>query len=781
MTVADGEDSVALGRSLVGDEVTIRDVVAANAEDSTTVPSELDLWKIADLTRTPSRCLPGGPTAVAATELLLEVCPMAGPVRDARWLVHVNLTGASVSESSETPVEFSPGASASWRPTSIAAGQSFWLNVRLPPPVAHFVSSSAGGGVARAAISMSNFSLFFILLLVGLVAIRRSGGAAFLDDRTASMSRTGLWWGSLGLSACSVIVATDIAYALSIDKGPHSEFARSSAVTTLVLVALLGVVSWQQRRVAYAAVGLVLVLCIVAYFGPEVTALETGQTDLARHEYLGFWKTTGYIGNMVLGALVVGVVIFALCGTIARCLSIIAQSESRLDTLLRGRSFRIVLGLLTGIAVAVQWLRVAYMQWEHRILVPEIGATPREIRDVLLGQMPWFVDFLLRWLPLASIYLSLLLAGVLLVVRRRSAPGGSSSLEPRGVEAFLLMIIFSAGLIGIYGSYRGVQAPIAFIVGILSLRFVLAEPRLASEVVKSDPLAVLPERLEEFQVEQLRQSSAATMHNQRGDDLEKRYQKGAISSVGFLFERAVHPLVRQFDRVPPATAAGQRESGRSQLEIAVAVGPRVHWWENALYATKIGAVVAAPVVAYDAYRLYQNGVFAGALTSRSGLFDLLQSAAGELTTWLAGAFALGALWSRVPGRRGFLKGLALGVVVLAASGSDAAVSWAVGQAPFIDFTTFPVLVFGFLATVGLVMDVVTLRKIDRERWELADLLRLRDTRWIATYGATLLIVASSVLHSVQEGLPLTSQLTATVEQAVGSGGGSTGVLGRDGQ
>jgi hypothetical protein len=333
-------------------------------------------------------------------------------------------------------------------------------------------------------------------------------------------------------------------------------------------------------------------------------------------------------------------------------------------------------------------------------------------------------------------------------------------MAPDPAVVLLLVVIFSACVVGTSGSYRGIAVPVSFLVGIGALMAVLHRPAwLLDNSGVVAPGRGLRQELEDFQLNILCAEKVTSMRERRSDEIESRFKKGTISSAEYASELS-------------AAAAGTPPDPLSidARDTAVAMGPRADWWHNGLFSMRVGAVVASPAVAYDIYQYYVNQTFASAATSRGAALELLRIIMGEATLWLSAGFTLGALWILLPGRRGFYKGLALGALVVGAWAADALLSFFVGQASYIDFRSSPVLIVGFLIAVGIVVEIATLKKVERERWELTNFLKLKDTRWIATYGATIFLIGATVFHQVQAGEPLTS-LPAAIGEMITNGGG----------
>jgi hypothetical protein len=257
--------------------------------------------------------------------------------------------------------------------------------------------------------------------------------------------------------------------------------------------------------------------------------------------------------------------------------------------------------------------------------------------------------------------------------------------------------------------------------------------------------------------------------------LASKYEKGEMSWAAYHREVMLRAIGERFPRrrrVRAATRDATTDNGAtawSEQELALALGPQITWWRNGLYAAKIGSFVALPAVTYDAYQSFRTGFFGMPFHSNSGLFDLMLWVASEALQWLVASFTLGALWPSLLGRRGVHKGLALGAVIVAAAGTETLVSRAFGQPGAFDLATRAVLILGYLGALGVMLDVFTLKKVDRDRWEFVNYLRLRETRWLAAYGATSLLVIGSIVHQIRSGEPLTNLPTTLISDVIAGG------------
>ena len=414
------------------------------------------------------------------------------------------------------------------------------------------------------------------------------------------------------------------------------------------------------------------------------------------------------------------------------------------------RSVRYVIAVLCGMAVVLQWLRIAYDQWDHRRLLPGAPTSLESISAALLPRFPWFPDFFLHWLPALLFYPALICVFATLAQLARADTSWRGAIITSVPPArSLTILLFAVGVVGIYGSYRSIQVPIVFFVSLALMHVVIR---------RTDPLEEEIQRVKERENEvDLERLQLALLQNSRTEVETPQEQQaedsGIIGAVRREWRRywtgkaTVAALQDRQD-----IAAGEEDQFSDQ-EIALALGPRIVWWRNAVYATKISALLAIPFIFYDGYLTFRNGVFSNFLQAFDGFFSILQWALSEILVWIAAGFTLGALWPLILGRRGVYKGLTLSIVVIASAGIDVFISHGFNQST-IDLVTRSVLILSFFEIVAIIIDVSTLKKVERERWEFIDYLRLRDTRWLAAYGAVAAIVAFTIFQQIRSGQPL---------------------------
>lgn len=192
------------------------------------------------------------------------------------------------------------------------------------------------------------------------------------------------------------------------------------------------------------------------------------------------------------------------------------------------------------------------------------------------------------------------------------------------------------------------------------------------------------------------------------------------------------------------------------VDVALAIGPRAHWWDNGIIAAKVGAILSTPATAYFSYMQTRDGR-EGAFNSYLGSLRLLSYVVWEIGFWVVAAFTLGCLWTTLPGRRGLTKasilwaGFAIPFVIGFVIGREV-----LHQLPFSGTGLhFPLLLLD-LFLIGLALEWLTLRDVDTVRvygWQfLVTLYGVRGL--ISTLAVTVPLLATliGVYFQVKSGL-----------------------------
>ena len=670
-------------KEFVGDLITLRDYAQSNDNDSSFLPDDLGVWYLG-YRGSPTRAwCDNQPKHFPHSYILAVLCPDPGSGRSGEWTIHLNLQGSSIAASSHRPVQYSEGTSATWKVADFGTTRGsdlrgFWVELKPDRgPGLYLTMREWHGGIVPVVSAMIGWTIFFLLLLISARRIPSAAGYPH-ENRgwDAAESLQGIC--ICALLACALITATDAIWSVSSDRSSHAVYFRLEAILVFSLVSIVGLHAWRGPRRKFLIVLAVLALGVLGYFGPQIIAIESGQALLPSTETLNYWRLTGYFDHLLIGVALVAVLVAGVLavGKAAAETIIPATEWTRTDSSSHGpgRLARYVIALVCGMAAVLQWVRIAYDQWDHRRLFPGAPASLGSISRDILPRFPWFPDFILHWLPTILFYPAII---CIFATLARLAMADTSQGWPvirSAPPAFsLTKLLFAVGVVGIFGSYRSIQLPIAFLVSLI-LMDVMVRPakRLDEEIQRAK---------KEMNKDDLEQLQQALLKNSREQSLQQTLLKNSR-------EQSKAGRKRQ-----DAAADEDSISSYSRQEIALALGPRIGWWENALYATKISALVAIPIVAYDAYQSFRSGIYSSYLNSFGGFFSLLQWVLSEILIWIAAGFTLGALWPLIPGRRGVYKGLALSAVAIASTGTDVLISRMFGQSTWDLATCSTVTVF----------------------------------------------------------------------------------------
>lgn len=185
---------------------------------------------------------------------------------------------------------------------------------------------------------------------------------------------------------------------------------------------------------------------------------------------------------------------------------------------------------------------------------------------------------------------------------------------------------------------------------------------------------------------------------------------------------------------------------------ALEPGPHPDWWANAVASVRLGALVAVlPAVHYLYAAWAQRRGEWGLGVSPFGLLDASLWLLYEYAFWLVASFTLGALYLRLPGRTGVVKGFVLGSVFALAQAAAEALPgrYDVVSLPFVAAEAIVVL-----ALVGLFVDLRTVR-LRNLGWQ--DLLALYDAgewqlrlRYVGVALPVLFVLAQQVISGAAE-------------------------------
>jgi hypothetical protein len=739
---------------------TVRDTVGYRYEDQH-IPADLGVWRLEYGTASTHDCSSSAPERQVQRSVLVVLCPPEG-IRDAVWDVTVDLHGFALANSSQVPEKYESATSASWK-LSGPDNAPLWLE--LQPSWStdiYFTLAYWLNGSMITFFWMAAWIFFFSLILFFSCRYAYAGKSTTPGRKVPAKSvlvsvHHLIMICMLALVVCVAVIVVDTLYNLGETKEPSILSERVWAVIVFSAVALFYGFTL-RRRLAVILFSVVTAISIVLYFGPRIITLETSNVDETASSLSGIMRL-GYFSHIGLGILLVWAVVTVLLKLLSALMGLIGL-QGAVRVAFERPVVRCVIGLLVGIMVIGQWVLVRG-QWDDRFaLVPGRLRSFADVRDQLLSDLPWIPDLLGHWLPLAFYYAALL-SGFAVLARDAATEHRSLAAVPASDIKPFIMLFFAAAVVGTAGEYRGIVFPLQFLIALVLLwPLGRRTPRLDHPLFADIPLGK-PQVLEGVQWQLLETSKRAVTEQRRNEALERQYEKGeptpTMSVHESIFRRFVELLPRKSEPTHGLADSSSRDNHwqLTDQEQALALGPFADWWRNALYAARTGFLLAIPVIAYDSFVALDSGMVLDWFVDQAGTIAAVSWVVGEVSLWLIASFTLGALWPLIPGRRGFHKGVVLGIIPSTAVGVDFLVFQALGEGPW-DAARFVLLFCSYLAVVGIIIDLKTLKKIERQRWEFVDYLRLRDTRWLAAYGLTALTLSNVVFTQVSEGKPLTS-------------------------
>ncbi|MGW5261882.1 DUF6185 family protein [Microbispora sp. NPDC004025] len=410
-----------------------------------------------------------------------------------------------------------------------------------------------------------------------------------------------------------------------------------------------------------------------------------------------------------------------------------------------GRTPRAVRVLLRWSVPGLALLTLAFEA--HAVVVRE-GSLPEVIESpfLLLRSVAY-----LMW-PLVVLLLLLLLR---LHGRRTETVGP--------LTTWLVVFLFVVGTIRWPGTYAGMPVPLAALAGLAVLPLLL---RLTRRAEAADP-GVSRRRLAMI-VEEYRDLEA------REKGLRRRWAAGDMDDDAFHRENGpvadrIRGLRMEIGLDP------DREDGISPLDLALSRGPGVSWWANARLAARYASYVGAPAAVFLIWATWSTDSrgrdgWLDRLGDPNGFYGLAGDLIGGLLIWPVAGFVLGALWRRLPGRRGYLKGAVPVLAYAAATGAHAVLNNVIGQAPVRGSLVRVLLLFLVLTVVAVLMDARALQT--RPGGLASRLTPVAVVYRLGTAGSGIALIvaqAAAILglwSQLRNGIDITSQVDTSTQASL---------------
>lgn len=384
---------------------------------------------------------------------------------------------------------------------------------------------------------------------------------------------------------------------------------------------------------------------------------------------------------------------------------------------------------------------VATGQWTWAVAKRYEDAPPLEIDDqalswweALAGDIGFFpLGMLGRLVQLLPLLLAI--AALPLMLRYAGSGVSEASFGKRDRPIRLLILVFGGVVAGTAGALEGFRVPIALIVSVVLLHFVLRD---RDDGGGTGPLA-RPRRQDLIK-------KALRREEYRRDQQNLYGQLDAGEKTLNQYRVALDALPRPPEDTDPLSR-----------------GVFDDWWQNAVAAVRIGALLSIVPVAYYVGVIVVNEIGDDlSATADWGVLDLLVGLLAEEATWIVAAFVFGGLYAHLPFQQGPAKGAVLSLVFAAGLGLSAGLLHGDGSWLFRWLQMFL-----FLGVLGFLIDRRTVEEHGFYWRELFDLYRVREARFAAGYGSTLALALVGVFQQILSG-DASQTITALIEAAGGA-------------
>lgn len=341
------------------------------------------------------------------------------------------------------------------------------------------------------------------------------------------------------------------------------------------------------------------------------------------------------------------------------------RARYALPAVLAGTAF---VGTCYTLTVERDWRRIS---WLSRRGDPQYGIS--HLEDVR-GDLTWFsANFQNWWFGLSWLVTGL----VVLAALRAAVPRGTESPVAEAADRRLFLLFFSVmvGLgVGVYANNALLEG-VGLLLNMAALRLVTAVG--TSRTVLEHPLRSTGERLGDTVTAARRPDLLGRARRYREIHAQMRRLDAGQSDDDILQRRLLEQEVRGLHTWTGRAGGPDRLPSRvSVVDVALAMGPRDTWWGNgrrgALIACFFG-LPASTVLVWSGWIRGDNWRWTAYYGF--GLPDLVCGFVVWQVTWAGAGFVLGALWRRLPGRRGPVKALAVTAAFALPVGADALGNW----------------------------------------------------------------------------------------------------------
>ena len=362
-------------------------------------------------------------------------------------------------------------------------------------------------------------------------------------------------------------------------------------------------------------------------------------------------------------------------------------------------------GTIIVLVVVIQWLLAAYNQLpfsDRAIVEADFSALPGKFSA---GLQKDALDYLTVFLQPALVLLPLLgLAGLLAALNAasrdcQSLSWGRDEWWVRRILGFL----FAAYVVGYGGQVLGVQAPLAFVIGLFLFELMTSDfvQRLVSDWFPHAATTVTSESETSGLSREAPEDDSSLPHGlPLTPSLHSTVATGATTSIILAIPRhrarAVPSNGSKTVATPvPNGANGAKRAANQAIGDDAEQRTEPGWWEHGLLALRLGGILAILPIAYFLHVL--TNPRAGLAASQLVPAAFFTPIATEIAFWLTAAFVFGCAFHYLLGENGLQKGIAL-TAVYAVANLGAAVIGVTGD-PLWMVRTFQLWLF--LMVLGL--------------------------------------------------------------------------------
>ncbi|MEV7801337.1 DUF6185 family protein [Microbispora sp. NPDC088329] len=647
---------------------------------------------------------------------------------------------------------------------ALPGGTYVWRDGATPPRVEVAVPLSARAMFQRwvalrgqnvlAVATCLGFALPYLLLAWLLVLLGRRSG----DRDERALVRTALG----ALAMITTVEAITVVLVLTEAGFLAHMIGLTDGVAIALLAAPLCAAAWRSARTRIRRAG-------PASTGPASTdPASTGPASTGPAPTGPASTGSGLSGPAFAAVVLAGAVLVAVCGFGPLSMRYFHDPENSA-------------WIASAVAAALLLTGAAWAIAVRAARIPG-GRTPRAVRVLLRWSVPGLALLTLAFVIHAVVvrtgglwnvvespffllrsvaYLMWPLVVLLLLLLLRLHGRRTESVGPH--TTWLVVFLFVVGTIRWPGTYAGMPVPLAALVGLAALPLLL---RLTRRAEAADP-GVSRRRLAVI-VEEYRDLEA------REKGLRRRWAAGDMDDDAFHKEN--EPVAGRIRTLRMEIGLDpDREDGVSPLDLALSRGPGVSWWANARLAARYASYVGAPAAVFLIWATWSTDSrgrdgWLDRLGDPNGFYGLAGDLIGGLLIWPVAGFVLGALWRRLPGRRGYLKGVVPVLAYAAATGAHAVLNNVIDQAPVRGSLVRVLLLFLVLTVVAVLMDARTLQT--RPGGLASRLTPVAVVYRLGTAGSGIALIvaqAAAVLglwSQLRNGIDITSQVDTSTQASL---------------